>query len=385
MTELPLKGIVVIDFSRVLAGPLSTMTLGDLGATVIKLEHPQRGDDTRDWGVAIAPGDTSYFYSFNRNKQSVACDISTKEGQEFAAQLCRSADVVVENFKFGGMEKYGLGYDALRKENPGLIYCGISGYDRQGVEAGRPGYDLVIQGESGLMSINGEAGQPPLKFGIAAVDILTGMYAAQGILAAICERGRTGKGRRVDLSLYDCGVMLTSYYGLEALLQSHDPVRYGNAHPSIVPYGVFQASDGPLVITVGNNGQFRSLCEVLERPQLADDPLYRTNLLRCENRTALLTLLTNLLSAGPRAVWLAKLREKGIPSGEVVGLYEALTSKRTVQSDLVGKHAHPTGREVPVFNPPWRFDGMRPPVSRPPMLNEHAGLVLPEAQPQSPF
>ena len=187
-TALPLTGIKVVDLSRVLAGPLCGAVLGDLGADVIKVEHPERGDDTRDWGIAIAPGDTSYFYSFNRNKRSIAIDLGTPEGQDEARTLCVDADVVMENFKSGGMEKFGLGYETLKRDNPGLVYCAISGYDRRGAEAARPGYDLVLQGESGIMSINGERGRPPLKFGIAAVDLFTGMYAAQGILAALFER-----------------------------------------------------------------------------------------------------------------------------------------------------------------------------------------------------
>ena len=285
---LPLAGVRVLDLSRVLAGPLSAMVLADLGADVIKVEHPARGDDTRDWGLRIGTTETAYFNSMNRNKRSVTLDLQSPEGQQIARELAGKSDVVVQNFKCGGIEKMGLGYEQLRQEHPGLVYCSISGYDRSGPEAARPGYDLVVQGEAGLMALNGEAGRPPLKFGVAAVDMFTGMYAAQAILAALFERQKTGQGRHIEMALFDCGLMITAYYGLEALLMGEDPPRYGNAHPSIVPYGVFDAADGPLVITVGNNSQYQRFCrEVIERPDLADDERYQTNLGRSAHREAL--------------------------------------------------------------------------------------------------
>ena len=369
---LPLKGVAVVDLSRVLAGPLCTMTLGDLGAEVVKVEHPERGDDTRDWGIPVAPKDTSYYLSFNRNKRSITLDLSTEAGRDAVRKLCAKADVVVENFKAGGMEKFGLGFDALRELNPKLIYCAISGYDRNGDEAARPGYDLVIQGEAGLMSINGEAGQQPLKFGVAAVDLFTGMYAAQAIMAALFERERTGRGRRIDLALYDCGVMISSYYGLEALLQGENPPRYGNFHPSIVPYGVFDASDGPVIIAVGTNQQFRDFCAIIGDASLADDPRFSTNIVRSQNRNLLLEILTPLLASRTRADLLSALAGVGIPSGEVLGLHEALTGPRASAADLVGKFEHPSGRQVPIYSSPWRFDGERLPVRRPPSLGEHS-------------
>jgi crotonobetainyl-CoA:carnitine CoA-transferase CaiB-like acyl-CoA transferase len=374
--DLPLKGVVVVDLSRVLAGPLSTMILGDLGADVVKIEHPERGDDTRDWGVPFAPKETTYFASFNRNKRSVALDLTSEADREAARALCAQADVVVENFKAGGAEKFGLGYDALRGINPRLVYCAISGYDRQGPEAARPGYDLVIQGESGVMSINGEPGRPPLKFGIAAVDMFTAMYASQAILAALFERQRTGTGRRIDLALYDCGVMISSYYGLESLLQGEDPPRYGNAHPSIVPYGVFDAKDGPLVIAVGNNRQFQDFCRVLGCRDVAGDERFATNLQRSRNRHAVLAILEPLVAARPRAELLAALADVGIPCGEVLGLHAALTGERSRAAGLIGDHPHPVAGSIPLYNPPWRFDGERLPVTRPPMLGEHTREVL---------
>lgn len=380
--ELPLSGVKVVDLSRVLAGPLGTMILADLGAEVIKVEHPERGDDTRDWGIEMAPKDTSYYYAFNRNKLSLTLDLSKPADRDRVLALIADADVVVENFKAGGMERFGLGYDTLKAINPRLIYCAISGYDRRGAEAGRPGYDAVIQGESGLMSINGEQERPPLKFGIAMVDMVAGMYAAQAILATLYQSQKTGTGRRIDLALYDCGIMISSYYGLQALLMGETPPRYGNAHPSIVPYGVFDAADGPLILAVGTTSQYKALCEtVIQRPDLAADPRYQTNLKRSENRAPLLEALNAELRAHKRADLLEKLAAAGIPSGQVLGLHEALTSVRTHDAGLIGNYDHPRGQSVPVMTPPWRFDGERLPVKRPPMLGEHSQEILARSEP----
>ncbi|EGD05159.1 CAIB/BAIF family protein, partial [Burkholderia sp. TJI49] len=329
---LPLAGVKVLDFSRVLAGPWCAMVLADFGAEVIKVEHPARGDDTRDWGLRIGDTETTYFNSVNRSKRSICVDLQTDAGRRLARELAAQADVLIHNFKFGGAEKLGLGYDALAALNPRLVHCAISGYDRSGAEAARPGYDLVVQGEAGLMALNGEADQPPLKFGVAAVDLFTGMYSAQAILAALVERETTGRGRRVEMALFDCGLMITAYYGLDALLTGEDPPRYGNAHPSIVPYGVFDAADGPLVITVGNNTQFARFCDVLERPDLAADARFVTNLGRSENRADLLPELRRELARRPRAKLLAALADAGIPCGEVLGLHEALTSERATRA-----------------------------------------------------
>jgi crotonobetainyl-CoA:carnitine CoA-transferase CaiB-like acyl-CoA transferase len=287
-------------------------------------------------------------------------------------RLAEGADVLVENFRAGAMERFGLGVEALRAANPRLVWCTISGYDRAGPEAARPGYDLVIQGESGLMSINGEAGRPPLKFGVAAVDMFTGMSAAQAILAALFQAQRTGRGRRIDLALYDCGVMLGAYCALDALATGEDPPRYGNAHPSIVPYGVFEAADGPFVLTVGNDRQFRALCEgVLARPDLAADPRFAGNPERSRHRAALVAALAAEFAGRARAGILAGLAAAGIPCGEVLGLHEALSHPRS--RAMVLGHAHPQAGEVRYLAPPWRFDGARPPASPPPGLGADTG------------
>jgi crotonobetainyl-CoA:carnitine CoA-transferase CaiB-like acyl-CoA transferase len=376
--SLPLSGVRVLDLSRVLAGPWCGMVLGDLGAEVIKVEHPKRGDDTRDWGLRIGSTETAYFNSVNRNKRSVSLDMQTAEGQQITRDLAQKSDVVIQNFKFGGIEKLGLGYEQLKQDHEDLVYCSISGYDRTGPEAARPGYDLVVQGEAGLMALNGEASQPPLKFGIAAVDMFTGMYSAQAILAALFERQRTGKGHHIEMALFDCGLMITSYCGMEALISGEDTPRYGNAHPSIVPYGVFDAADGPLVITVGNNNQFERFCrEVIERPDLAEDDRFQTNIGRAANRAVLVPEIDREIGRRERRSLLDRLTQAGIPCGEVLGLHEALTSKRARDAGLVTTHPHPEVGSTQVLAPPWRFDGARLPVrSAPPRLGEGTDDVL---------
>ncbi|UDM53969.1 CaiB/BaiF CoA-transferase family protein [Cupriavidus sp. MP-37] len=378
--RLPLAGVRVLDLSRVLAGPMCTQALGDLGAEVIKVEHPGRGDDTRDWGLRVGTRNTAYFNSANRNKQSIGIDLQQPEGQRIVRELAAKCDVLVQNFKFGGIDKMGLGYEALKAINPGLVYCSITGYRSNGPEATRPGYDLVVQGEAGLMALNGEEGQGPLKFGTAVVDMFTGMYSAQAVLAALYDRQRTGQGRHVEMALYDCGLMVTAYYGLEALLMGEDPPKYGNAHPSIVPYGVFDAADGPLVITVGNNAQFQRFCtEVIERPDLAADERFATNTGRSANRQALLPELRAELARRPRELLLARLGAAGIPCGEVLGLFEALRSRRSAEAGLLAELPNPeteTGR-VEVLAPPYRLDGERLPVrAAPPLLSQDTERVL---------
>lgn len=377
-SSLPLSGVRVLDLSRILAGPWCAMVLGDLGAEVIKVEHPERGDDTRDWGMRIGSTETAYFNSVNRNKRSITIDLQTAEGQEIASELARKSDVVIQNFKFGGIEKMGLGYEQLSAQHPELIYCSITGYDRTGPEAARPGYDLVIQGEAGLMALNGEANQPPLKFGVAVVDMVTGMYAAQAILAALFEREKTGKGRHIGMALFDCGLMITAYYGLEALLKGEDPPRYGNAHPSIMPYGVYDAQDGPLVVACGNNSQFARFCtDVIERPDLAADERFKTNLNRTANRELLVPEIKRELLSRKRKDLLDRMTLAGIPCGEVVGLHEALTSKRAVDTGIVTTLPHLDAGSVHVLAPPYRFDGVRLPVrSAPPILGEGTKQVL---------
>jgi len=376
----PLAGLRVLDLSRVLAGPMCAMSLADLGADVTKVEHPSRGDDTRDWGVRVGSRNTSYFNSANRNKRSISLDLQSPQGQEIALQLAAKADVVIQNFKVGGAEKLGLGYEQLSAINPRLVYCSISGYSRSGAEAKRPGYDLVVQGEAGLMAMNGDEGQGPLKFGVAAVDMFTGMYSAQAILAALYERHTTGRGRHVQMALYDCGLMITSYYGMEALLKDGDPPKFGNAHPSIVPYGVFEAADGPLVITVGNNGQFQRFCnEIIGHPEWATDERFATNTARSAHRHVLMPLIHAALREKPRAQLLAQLTAAQIPCGEVLGLLDALQSERTQDAGLLHRYEDTEAGAQAVLAPPYAMDGERLPVRLPPPhLGEHTDAVLSE-------
>ena len=389
--DFPLEGVRVLDLSRVFAGPLCGQVLADFGADVIKVEHPGRGDDTRDWGMRIGKTETTYYNSMNRNKRSITVDLQTPEGVKIIHSLLPQCDVVIQNFKTGGAEKLGLGYEQLKAIKPDLIYCSVSGYDSSGPEAKRPGYDLVIQAEAGLMAINGEASQPPLKFGVAAVDMMTGMYAAQAVLAALFRRERTGKGRHIEMALYDCGLMIAGYYGLDALLLGHDPQRYGNAHPSIVPYGMYDAADGPLIIGVGNNAQFDKFCrQVVQRPDIVEDPRFATNVERAKNRLVLSPMLKELIASFPRDVLLERLSAAGIPCGKVAGLHEALTSERTRRGGLLQQMPHPVAGTTHVFAPPYRLDGQRLPIrNAPPTLGAATRdvlqqlLQLPEAELQA--
>ncbi|AOG25007.1 CaiB/BaiF CoA transferase family protein [Acidovorax sp. RAC01] len=389
--DFPLEGVRVLDLSRVFAGPLCGQVLADFGADVIKVEHPGRGDDTRDWGMRIGKTETTYYNSMNRNKRSITVDLQTPEGVKIIRDLLPQCDVVVQNFKTGGAEKLGLGYEQLKAIKPDLIYCSVAGYDSSGPEAKRPGYDLVIQGEAGLMALNGEASQPPLKFGVAAVDMMTGMYAAQAVLAALFRRERTGQGRHIEMALYDCGLMITGYYGLDAMLLGHDPQRYGNAHPSIVPYGMFEAQDGPLIIAVGNNSQFDKFCrQVVMRPDIVEDPRFATNVERARNRLTLLPEMKALIASFPRDVLLERLTAAGIPCGRVAGLHEALTSERTRRGGLLQEMPHPVAGTTHVFAPPYRLDGQRLPIrNAPPTLGAATRevlqqlLQLPEAELQA--
>ena len=377
-SDLPLAGIKVLDLSRVFAGPLCGMVLGDFGADVVKVEHPGRGDDTRDWGLRIGKTETTYYNSMNRNKRSITVDLQKPEGLALIHDLVPQFDVVIHNFKHGGADKLGLGYAQIKAIKPDIIYCSVTGYNTATAEAARPGYDILVQGEAGLMAMNGEAAQPPLKFGMAIVDMTTGLYAAQAVLAALFARERTGKGRQIEMSLYDSGVMVTGYYGLDALLMGKDPERYGNAHPSIVPYGMFYASDGPLIIAVGNNAQFDKFCRyVVMRPDIVDDPRFATNVERAKHRKILLPMIIELLGTFERGVLLARLQSAGIPAGEVMGLHEALTSQRTADSGVVQTRPHPVAGSTHVMAPPYRLDGDRLPIRHaPPTLGEGTREVL---------
>ena len=319
-----LSGIKVLDLSRVLAGPWCTQCLADLGADVLKIENPDGGDETRSWASPPMAGMAAYYTSANRSKRSLAVDLKSQEGRALVLRLAAVADVLVENFKLGDLDRLGLGYAQLRAVNPRLVYCSISGYGRSGPDAARAGYDFVIQAESGLMSITGEPGGAPMKVGVAVSDLFTGLYASQAILAALVERGRTGQGRHLDVSLHDCQIAALANMAASALANGKQPGRYGNAHASIVPYELFETADKPMVIAVGNDRQFRKLTDVLGAAQLAADPRFATNKLRVEHRAELVAAVTARLKTAPCERWLPALHAAGIPAGAIRSIVETL-------------------------------------------------------------
>lgn len=313
----PLEGCLVADFSRVLAGPLATMVLGDLGATVVKVEHPA-GDDTRRWGPPFLGAESTYYLSVNRNKRSVVLDLAAPQGRQDALALAERATVLVENFRPGRLAAFGLAYEQLAPRNPGLVYCSISGFGGEGTPgAGIPGYDFVVQAVSGLMDITGPPGGPPHKVGVAVVDVLTGLQAAIGILAALAARGRGGRGQRVEVSLFGSALAALVNQASAYLNTGTVPHAMGNRHPSITPYETLAAADGDLAVAVGNDPQFAALCAVLGLAALAEDPRFRTNAQRVANREVLVDALEQRLGRAPVHTWVAALRDAGVPCGPV--------------------------------------------------------------------
>lgn len=349
----------VLDLSRVLAGPYCTMLLADLGADVVKVERPGSGDDTRAWGPPYAGGEAAYFLSVNRGKRSVALDLARPEGQEVVRRLVRSADVVVENFRAGTAERLGVGYEQLARERPGLVYCSITGFGDP-----RPGYDFVVQAESGLMAITGEADGEPVKVGVAVVDVLAGYAAATAILAAALD----GEGKHVEISLLEVALSSLVNLAQSALVTGEEPGRFGNAHPSIVPYQTFAASDAPVAVAGGNDAIFRRLSSALGRPELADDERFRTNRERVAHRDELIAELAAVFATRPADEWVATLVEAGVPAGKVRGVLEALTARGTATVE------HPAIGSLPLVPSPL---GLAP--APPPLLGQHTREVLGEA------
>lgn len=321
-----LEGIKVLDLSRVLAGPWATMTLGDLGAEIWKIEQPGAGDDTRSWMPPSAEGVSTYYLGANRNKKSLAVDIGTAEGREIIAELARKADILVENFRPASLRKFKLTYDDLKAINPRLIVCSISGYGRGHAQEERPGYDFIIQAESGFMAITGERDGEPMRLGVAFIDLVTGMNAVQAVLAALYMRERTGEGQWLDIGLNDSALFLLANVASGYLNTGKEHGRYGNAHPSIVPYQIFACSDGRIAIAVGNDEQFRRFCRAIGLPDLSDDPRYATNRKRTEHRETLLPLLERHFAGLNLSEVLADLRSASVPAGEVRSVGQALTS-----------------------------------------------------------
>jgi formyl-CoA transferase len=374
---MPLEGVRVLDLSRVLAGPYCTMMLGDLGADVVKVEPPE-GDDTRRWGPPYHGGESAYYLCCNRNKRSVVLDLSTGEGRDAARRLALRSHVLVENFKPGTTARWGLDYDSLAVENPALVYCSISGFGRTGPLADLPGYDYVMQAMGGVMSITGEPDGAPMKVGVAIVDITAGMLACSAVLAALRVSEATGRGQLIDMSLFDAHLSWLANVGSNYLVTGETPGRYGNGHPNIVPYQAFRASDGWLVLAVGNDRQWQRFCRAVERADLADDPRFATNDLRVTNRAALVPLLEEMFAGRTVGEWVALLREHDVPAGPINTVDRALESEQARARGMVRTVEHPGG-PLQLVASPLGLTATPPLIRRrPPLLGEHTDEVLRE-------
>jgi crotonobetainyl-CoA:carnitine CoA-transferase CaiB-like acyl-CoA transferase len=380
----PLAGLRVLELARILAGPWIGQLLADLGADVVKVEAPE-GDDTRKWGPPFVEGadgehlSAAYFHSANRGKRSITADFRTAEGQALVRRLAAHADVVVENFKVGGLEKYGLDAVSLRKEYPRLIYCSVTGFGQTGPYAPRAGYDFLVQGMGGPMSVTGEPEGAPMKAGYAVADIYTGLYASVGILSALRQRDATGAGAHLDMALLDAQVAVLGNQAMNYLVSGNPPPRLGNAHPNIVPYDVFPVADGHIIIATGNDGQWRKLCEVLGGASLADEPAYIDNRSRVKNRVALTERLHLLCQRYLKADLLAALEKVGVPAGPINGVDEVFADPqvlaRGIRVDLASGSAR--GSAIPTVASPIVMDGVRQVSPRPsPQLGEHADEIL---------
>ena len=349
----PLEGLKVVELARILAGPWIGQALADLGAEVIKVEA-ESGDDTRSWGPPFIERDgdrtAAYYYAANRGKTAVVADFRTEEGQRQVCELIADADILIENFKVGGLTKYGLDYDSLKELNPRLIYCSITGFGQDGPYAKRAGYDFLIQGLSGLMSITGEPERQPQKVGVAVTDVVTGLYGTIGILAAVEQRHRTGKGQHVDMSLLDCATSLLANQAMNYLATGNSPMRKGNDHPNISPYQVLPTADGHIILAVGNDGQFQRFCRVIDRPDLAADASYATNGLRVANREALTAELENSLTGWCSADLLAALEQATVPAGPINSIGQAFDDPQIQARGMV---IEPEG--VKGVRGPWKF------------------------------
>ncbi|WP_286238837.1 CaiB/BaiF CoA transferase family protein [Neptuniibacter halophilus] len=386
--DKPLQGIRVLDLSRILAGPWCSQHLADMGAEVIKVEHPSRGDDTRGWGPPYLreTHDAAYYLCANRGKKSIAVDIAQEEGQALIRELCLQSDVLLENFKVGGLKRYGLDYDSLRAINPKLIYCSITGFGQDGPYANRAGYDFLLQGMGGLMGITGkpdsEPGGGPVKVGVAVTDLFTGMYAATSILSAIIGRQQTGEGTWIDLSLLDVQVAVLANQAMNYLTSGTSPGRLGNAHPNIVPYQAFPTADGHIILAVGNDSQFQRFCQVAEVSELAQDSRFATNRGRVENRNELVPQVAAAIARRPSAFWLKALEAEGVPCGPINSMEEVFADPQVKHRGVEIELPHPQAGRVNLVSNPVRMD-QQPQNARtaPPALGEHTESVLAELLP----
>ncbi len=373
-TGLPLTGIRVADFSRVLAGPLATMLLGDLGADVVKIERPVTGDDTRGWGPPFVGGDSAYFLALNRNKRSVTLDLATADGRSAARRLALTSDVVVENFRPGLMERFGLDHATLTAENPELVYCSLTAFG-EGDRGARPGYDIIVQALSGLMSFTGHRGAEPTKVGVALLDVICGLYACNAIQAALLGRRATGRGSRVTVSLFDASVAALVNQASNYLLGGLVPGPMGNAHPNIVPYQLFETADRPFILAAGNDRLFERTCHVLARPDLAADERFATNAARVRSRDALIPELSSVFATRTAAEWLAALEAASVPCAPVRTLDEVFASPEGAAT--IQAVDDPERGSLRLVADPIRVDGRTPPARMPPpRLGEHTDELL---------
>lgn len=376
----PLEGLKVLDMSRVLAGPWAGQLLGDFGADVVKVERPGSGDDTRRWGPPWLGDEAAYFLAANRNKRSIAVDIASDAGRALLRRLAVSADVVIENFRVGTLARYGLDYDTLSTLNPRLVFCSITAFGADSSRASEPGYDAMIQGAAGLMSITGPADADdggPQKVGVAIADIMAGMYATSAILAALEERHDSGRGQHVEVPLYDSQVAWLANQAMNYLVGGEVPERRGSAHPNLVPYQAFASSDGHFVLAVGNDRQFAACAEVIGRPELAEDPRYATNADRVSNRDGLIEILADALAARNTGDWLAAFSESGVPAGPINSIADVLEDQYAAERGLVKMMRHSLGQPVPTVANPVNFSrtGVCY-VASPPLLGEHTAEIL---------
>ncbi len=375
----PLHGITVLDFTRVLSGPYCTMALGDLGARVIKLEHPGRGDDTRRWGPPFVGDESAYFLSVNRNKESVAIDFKSEGGREVVDRLLARADVVVENFRPGTLDGVGLDAATVRASHPKIVYCSISGYGQTGPRREEPGYDAVMQAEGGLMSITGAADGTPYRLGVAIVDIVSGLFAAQGVLAALVARATSGEGQVVDIGMLDSTAALLTYQAGNYFATGDTPGRLGNRHPTIAPYETFATADGDLALAVGNDSLWQAFCKAAGLDDEAADPRFATNALRLANYDALKPRLDAVFAARRREDWTACLLAAGVPCGAVRSVAEVFADPQTIAREMVRTVPHATLGSVKVTGVPVKLSATPGSVrTGPPTLGQHTAAVLGE-------
>ena len=373
----PLAGTRVVDLTRILAGPLCTMMLGDMGAEVIKVEPPDKGDDTRGWGPPFVAGEAAYFLGVNRNKRSLTLNMAVPAGQKVLAGLIEKADVLIDNFRIGTLEKWGFTDAWFEQHAPRLVRCSITGYGSTGPKAALPGYDFILQAESGLMSICGEPDGGPTKYGVAIVDVCTGMLASNSILAALNARHRTGKGQKVELSLYETSLAMLINVASNYLTAGRNAGRFGNGHPSIVPYTTYQAADAMVAIGIGNERQFGRVAEVLGHPEWAKDPRFTSNRARVENRDVIDGFINEALSHDDADAWLDKLKAVGVPCGRINSVADALDDPHTTARDMIETVEHSTIGALKMLGIPFKFSDTACSVRRaPPTLGQHNDEIL---------